>query len=280
MNIIITRSLVSKDDISDWDDKHTKVDVRFIPLPLLHLQRIDSDQVKNSIEKVRQNYYDILIFLSVNAVNFFFEIMQEQRDFGMLFKNLSTMRSVAIGPKTMQALSNYNLTSEFPNNSDNYSSTEVVRFLINLEEINKKNNKRTRVGIPRSAESIKSDNLILLNLDTIILDQPFIYEVKDKRDRDIYKNWKKVIDSVKRDQRNFMVFTSPSAVRIFFNEIVTVIPHLVDKEDSDILNYLNINTVTSIGPKTSSELKKRGINFKESPIHTVRGVLKMIYKSI
>ncbi|HEU5119389.1 MAG TPA: uroporphyrinogen-III synthase, partial [Candidatus Nitrosocosmicus sp.] len=91
INIIITRASISQEDLPSWN-YNEEAQFNYITLPLLAFQRIDSDEVNYSIERIRHNYYDILILMSANAVNIFFEILQEQSDFNTLFKNLSNMK--------------------------------------------------------------------------------------------------------------------------------------------------------------------------------------------
>jgi uroporphyrinogen-III synthase len=282
VNIIITRASILQEDLPDWN-YNEQIKFNFITLPLLSFQRIDSNEIKYAIERIRLNYYDVLVFLSANAVNIFFEILQEQSDFNFLFKNLTNMKFVVIGPKTMKALSNYGIISELVNsNSSNYSSSEVIHFLMKLEEENKyaHNDKFSRILLPRSSESMRSDNYIKLNFDTISLDQVLFYEIKVKAKLSDFERLRKVINSSKDYEKNFMIFTSPSAVRIFFQQVVSEFPQLVGMRDKEILHRLNATVILSIGPKTSFELKKRGIAYEESMNHTVKGVLELIHKFI
>lgn len=281
IHIVITRPTIIPEDIPAWEEK-ISMNVDFIPLPLLSFKRIDSEAVRQSIEKIRLTYYDILIFLSSNAVNIFFEILQEQSDFNSLLNILANKEIIAIGPKTMQSLSKYGIISEFPNSSNNYSISEINYFLSKLNEENKrKNNKESsKILIPRSAESVKSKNLIEKKLDTIILDQVFFYEIERQNNIDNFKRWKKIMNLTKKTEKTYIVFTSPSAVRSFFKDIVLQFPYLSNKTDKVIINYMNVHAVLSIGPKTSNELKIKEIDFVESPVHTLKGVLELIYRSI
>lgn len=282
VNIIITRASISQEDLPNWNHKE-QIKFNYITLPLLSFQRIDSDEVRYSIERIRQNYYDVLVFLSANAVNIFFEILREQSDSNALFKNLANMKFVVIGPKTMKALSNYGIIAELANsNSSNYSSSEVIHFLMKLDEENKygNNDKYSRILLPRSAESMRSDNYIKHNFDTIFLDQVLFYEIKDKTKPSNFEQLRKIINTSKGDEKNFMIFTSASAVRIFFQEVISEFPQLMGMRDKEILHQLSAGVILSIGPKTSIELKKRGIDYEESSNHTINGVLELIHKFI
>lgn len=282
VNIIITRATISQEDLPNWN-QYEQIKFNCITLPLLSFQRIDSDEVKYAVEGIRQNYYDSLIFLSANAVKIFFEILQEQSDFNFLFKNLTKMKFIVIGPKTMKSLSNYGIISELANtNSSNYSSSEVIQYLMKLEKENKnaKNDKFFRILLPRSAESMRSDNYIKLNFDTISLDQVLFYEIKNKTKLGNLEQFRKVVNSSEEYGKNIMIFTSPSAVRIFFKEVMSEFPQLIGMRDKEILNHLNTSAVLSIGPKTSMELKKRGIDYEESSNHTIKGVLELVHKFV
>lgn len=282
VNIIITRASISQEDLPNWNHDG-QIKFNYITLPLLSFQRIDSNEVKCAIERIRQNYYDVIILLSANAVNIFFEILREQRDFKTLFKNLTNMKFVVIGPKTMTALSKYGITSELANNNNsNYSSSKIIHFLMKLEEENKhkKKDKLTKILLPRSAESLKSDNYIKLNFDTIFLDQVLFYKIKDKTKLGNFEQLAKIVNRSKDYEKNFIIFTSPSAVRTFFQDIISELPQVIGMRDKEILYHLNASVILSIGPKTSIELEKRGIEYNESSNHTVKGVFELIRKFI
>jgi uroporphyrinogen-III synthase len=282
VNIIISRASISQEDLPNWNHDE-QIKFNYITLPLLSFQRIDSNEVKCAIERIRQNYYDVIILLSANAVNIFFEILREQRDFKTLFKNLTNMKFVVIGPKTMTALSKYGITSELANNNNsNYSSSKIIHFLMKLEEENKhkKKDKLTKILLPRSAESLKSDNYIKLNFDTIFLDQVLFYKIKDKTKLGNFEQLAKIVNRSKDYEKNFIIFTSPSAVRTFFQDIISELPQLIGMRDKEILHRLNASVILSIGPKTSIELEKRGIEYNESSNHTVKGVFELIRKFI
>jgi uroporphyrinogen-III synthase len=282
VNIIISRASISQEDLPNWNHDE-QIKFNYITLPLLSFQRIDSNEVKCAIERIRQNYYDVIILLSANAVNIFFEILREQSDFKTLFKNLTNMKFVVIGPKTMTALSKYGINSELANNNNsNYSSSKIIHFLMKLEEENKhkKKDKSTKILLPRSAESLKSDNYIKLNFDTIFLDQVLVYKIKDKTKLGNFEQLAKIVNRSKDYEKNFIIFTSPSAVRTFFQDIISELPQLIGMRDKEILHRLNASVILSIGPKTSIELEKRGIEYNESSNHTVKGVFELIRKFI
>ena len=48
------------------------------------------------------------------------------------------------------------------------------------------------------------------------------------------------------------------------------------KNEQELLNFLGIKVIISIGPKTSEELKKRNIVYLESEEHTINGALKYL----
>ena len=50
------------------------------------------------------------------------------------------------------------------------------------------------------------------------------------------------------------------------------------KNEQELLNFLGIKLIISIGPKTSEELKKRNIAYLESAEHTIKGTLNHLLK--
>ncbi len=150
-----------------------------------------------------------------------------------------------------------------------------------------------KILIPRSAESQKSNNLITKKYKNLILEQVFFYETSQYNKIEQSDQWSKFKSLVKQKELEYLIFTSPSTVRAFFKIIVNNIHPGKEKEqpestillstiknEQELLSFLGIKLIISIGPKTSEELKKRNIAYLESAEHTVNGALKYLLKII
>jgi uroporphyrinogen-III synthase len=225
---------------------------------------------------------------------------------------------IAIGPNTKKEIeknnlnvelasdavaANYNYIPILDNYKKDYSINSIIEFLDNLdksnEEMKKENGEEEKIKIliPRSAESQKSNNLITKKYKNLILEQVFFYETIEYNKIEPSNQWSKFKRLVNQKELEYLIFTSPSTVRAFFKIIVNNI-HLVKEEvekeeqaesaiflstiknEQELLNFLGIKLIISIGPKTSEELKKRSIAYLESAEHTVNGALKYLLKII
>jgi uroporphyrinogen-III synthase len=143
--------------------------------------------------------------------------------------------------------------------------------------------RKTRILIPRSSESLKSNNLITEIFDTVLLDQVFFYDTIEFDRVEQSEEWRKFIGIVSKDETKCIIFTSPSTVRSFFSIVYnkTSIPNLSKTKDQQgLVDFFGIKAVISLGPKTSEELKNRGIKYKESPINTIQETIKYAYGAL
>jgi uroporphyrinogen-III synthase len=164
-----------------------------------------------------------------------------------------------------------------------YSSSEIIEFLENLERECKLEYQKEipKILMPRSAESVRSDNYIDTKFKYIILDQVFLYETREKKNVSNSVEWKRLLELANRNEKTFLIFTSPSTVRSFFKIIYLQFSQLSDrKNEREVLQALNVNKVISIGPKTSLELKKNKIDFMESSEYTINGALESLLRLI
>ena len=221
-------------------------------------------------------------------LKYFLIWQKNEHDYERIMDELNKMKLIVIGPKTKKILQNYGFESKLGSsttsiNDKKYSSSEIIEFLENLErEYKTKYQKEIpKILMPRSAESIRSNNYINRKFKYIILDQVFFYETSENKNASNSENWKELLELPNRNKKNFLIFTSPSTVRSFFKIMHTQFSQVSDhKSEREVIQALNVNMVISIGPKTSLELKKNKIDFTESSEYTINGALGLILRLI
>jgi uroporphyrinogen-III synthase len=286
---MITNEGMLMNDIQNGNiDQDHLNNIKLIALPVININKIDSQEVKESFKKISNGFYNYCIFLSSNAVKIFFDMAKNEHDYERIMDELNKMKLIVIGPKTKKILQNYGFESKLGSsttsiNDKKYSSSEIIEFLENLErEYKTKYQKEIpKILMPRSAESIRSNNYINRKFKYIILDQVFFYETSENKNASNSENWKELLELPNRNKRNFLIFTSPSTVRSFFKIMRTQFSQVSDhKSEREVIQALNVNMVISIGPKTSLELKKNKIDFTESSEYTINGALGLILRLI
>jgi len=286
---MITNEGVLMNDIQNGNiDQDHLNNIKLIALPVININKIDSQEVKESFKKISNGFYNYCIFLSSNAVRIFFDMAKNEHNYERIMDELNKMKLIVIGPKTKKILQNYGFESKLGSsttsiNDKKYSSSEIIEFLENLErEYKTKYQKEIpKILMPRSAESIRSNNYINRKFKYIILDQVFFYETSENKNASNSENWKELLELPNRNKKNFLIFTSPSTVRSFFKIMHTQFSQVSDhKSEREVIQALNVNMVISIGPKTSLELKKNKIDFTESSEYTINGALGLILRLI
>ena len=286
---MITNEGVLMNDIQNGNiDQDHLNNIKLIALPVININKIDSQEVKESFKKISNGFYNYCIFLSSNAVKIFFDMAKNEHYYERIMDELNKMKLIVIGPKTKKILQNYGFESKLGSsttsiNDKKYSSSEIIEFLENLErEYKTKYQKEIpKILMPRSAESIRSNNYINRKFKYIILDQVFFYETSENKNASNSENWKELLELPNRNEKNFLIFTSPSTVRSFFKIMHTQFSQVSDhKSEREVIQALNVNMVISIGPKTSLELKKNKIDFTESSEYTINGALGLILRLI
>lgn len=285
---MITNEGVLIDDIQNQNIDQAHLDkIELIALPTISFNKIDSQGVKESFKRLSRGFYNYCIFLSSNAVKIFFEIAKNQHNYERIIEELNKINIIVIGPKTKKILHRYGFDSKLGSSTNimdkKYSSSEIIEFLENLERECKTDNQKEipKILMPRSAESVKSNNYINTKFKYIILDQVFFYETGEYKNVSNSEEWKKLLELPDRVEKTFLIFTSPSTVRSFFKIIYHQFSQLSDrKNEREVLQALNVNKVISIGPKTSLELKKNKIDFIESSEYTINGALESLHSLI
>jgi uroporphyrinogen-III synthase len=287
--IVITNEWVLMNDIQNQNIDQDHLDnIKLISLPIININKIDSQEVKESFKRLSNGFYNYCIFLSSNAVRIFFDMAKNEHNYERIMDELNKTNIIAIGPKTKKILQNYGFESKLGSSTTNindkkYSSSEIIEFLENLErEYKTKYQKEIpKILMPRSAESIKSNNYINTKFEYIILDQVFFYEISENKNVSNSENWKELLQLPNRIEKTFLIFTSPSTVRSFFKIMYTQFSQISNhKSQREVIQALNVNKVISIGPKTSLELKKNKIDYTESSEYTINGALELIIRLI
>ncbi|MDN5845231.1 MAG: uroporphyrinogen-III synthase [Candidatus Nitrosocosmicus sp.] len=290
--IVITNEGVLMDDLPNQniDQAHLNM-IEIIALPTIFFNKIDSQEVRESFKRLSSGFYDYCIFLSSNAVKIFFEIAKNEYNYERIMEELNKINIIVIGPKTKKTLQGYGFEPMLGSSTNiidkiidkKYSSSEIIEFLENLERECKSEYQKEipKILMPRSAESIKSNNYIDTKFKYIILDQVFLYETRENKNVSNSVEWKKLLELPNRDEKTFLIFTSPSTVRSFFKIIYHQFSQLSEsKNEREVLQALKVNKVISIGPKTSLELKKNKIDFMESSEYTINGALESLLRLI
>jgi uroporphyrinogen-III synthase len=320
INIAITKEEIKESDIPQFNNQNKfKEKIKIIPIPTILTVPIYSKEISNSLKKIEKNYYDYYIFASAHSVNIFFKTIKNEKNAENILEKIKKSNEnnnnnfIAIGPKTKKEIEKNNIKAKLAisfasnindddnNNNNNfithkekkiidYSTSSIMQFLDHLDKI--KTNKKINILMPRSAESIKSNNFISKVYENLDLEQVFFYKtIEFNRIRES-EEWIKFKELVFNKKLPCLIFTSPSTVRSFFNIILNdfytrdeieqnkyqiQISSNVKKEQ-ELLNVLGFKLIISIGPKTSEELKKRNIKYKESEEHTIKGTLNHLLK--
>jgi uroporphyrinogen-III synthase len=286
--IVITNEGVLTDDIKNQNIDQANLDrMELIALPTISFNKIDSQEVRESFKKLSNGFYNYCIFLSSNAVKIFFEIAKNQHHYERIIEELNKINMIVIGPKTKKTLQGYGFKSKLGSSTNvinkKYSSSDIIEFLENLDRECKTEYQKEipKILMPRSADSVKSNNHIDTKFEYIILDQVFFYETRENKNVSNSEEWNKLLEFPDRVEKIFLIFTSPSTVRSFFKIIYHQFSQLsFRKNEREVLQALNVNKVVSIGPKTSLELKKNKIDFIESSEYTINGALESLLRLI
>ncbi|MDD5569900.1 MAG: uroporphyrinogen-III synthase, partial [Bacteroidales bacterium] len=184
-----------------------------------------NEEIKNILKKI--NSFNWFLFTSKNGVKYFLELLIKQNIKNDFLKN----KTAVIGKTTANELINNGVKPYFVSSGN--TSKDFLRQL--------------------SAKIIKKDNKILLPLGNLA-DNTFekeLSEFTDVKRIDVYKTRepKKVsagiIETIKKDKYDIIVFTSPSGFRNYLK---------VMKENKCKSNF----RIASIGKTTEKEILKNG----------------------
>lgn len=212
----------------------------------------------NEIFKLSFNNNDYFIFLSINAVNIFIDFAKKSSNFTNIVDILNNkVNVVAIGVSTRDILEKNGIrVSYIPKIS---SSEGIVEIFQRIGE------KQSKIIIPRSS---LGDDYLKKKLSKLGYQvyEFYLYQVQTAK---INNEWIEFLTLLRYNNIDFLIFTSPSNVRSFFEIIEKISPAL-------IRNLSNIGLIVSIGPKTSKELKRHDLYFVEAEIHSLQGIANLI----
>jgi len=212
----------------------------------------------NDILKLSFGNNDYFIFLSINAVKIFIDFAKKSTRFtDILYILNNRVKVVAIGVSTSDILEkNGIVVSYIPKISSSEGIVEIFQRIAK---------KQSKIIIPRSslADEYLKDTLSKLGYHVY---EFYLYQV---RIAEIDDQWIEFLSLLRCDNIDFLIFTSPSNVRSFFEILEKISPDLIS-------NVSNIGLVISIGPKTSKELKRYNLYFTEAKIHSLQGIANLI----
>ncbi|MBA3749520.1 MAG: uroporphyrinogen-III synthase [Nitrosopumilus sp.] len=298
INVAITKEEIEEDDIPQQIISKINKKINIITLPTIITIPIYSKDIANSIKKIENGFYDYYIFLSARSVDIFFKTIKNEKNSSNILQEILKINKkngtfIAIGPKTKKALEKNNLkaniaiTDTVNTNIDikvEFSLHSIMKFLDNLDKNNEK--EKIKILMPRSAESQKSNNFIKKTYENLVLEQIFFYKTIEFNKIEESNEWNKFKSLVYQKELKYLIFTSPSAVRAFFKIVVNSI--YVEKQvllstiknEQELVHFLGIKLIISLGPRTSEELKKRDIMYLESTEYTVKGALKYLIRNL
>lgn len=249
--IAITRS---ETDASEFLHLVTAEGGRAIPLKAIEIVPQGSDAVRQLADQLRLKRHDYCAFLSAQTVRILFGT-PDSREVREL---VSQMAVIAVGPKTKAALQEAGVKVDLVPNE--YSSSGIVKMLAGMNPSGKK------IIIPRSAAA-NDDAGEALRSFGMIVDEVVLYHVKTL---EVSQEWKDFGELLLDGRVDAVVFTSASNVNAFFEILARVAPQASE--------FHRLTRILSIGPLTTSELKKRDIQSYEAQVHTIRGVFELATK--
>ncbi len=312
INIAITKEEIDGDDIPQQNTIYCNEKINIIALPTIVTIPLCSKNISATMKKIESGFYDCYVFLSAHSVNIFFNAIEKEKNSSNILQEITkenkenNNRFIAIGPKTKKAIEKRGLKSSLAsaaataaNHNTNsiksgYSLSSIIKFLDDLDKGNEEGKtEKTKILMPRSTESQKSNNMVTKTYSNLILDQVFFYETVEFDKVEESPEWDRFYGLVHQKKLKFVIFTSPSTVRAFFKIIKNNTNHHEKQQlplfppppptvqnDQHLMDCLGFKLIISIGPKTSEELKKREIVYVESEEHTVKGGINHLLENI
>lgn len=224
--------------------------IEIIPKPHLEIERIVSHIIRDN--------YDTCLFLSGNAVEIIIRNAISTGNRLALTSKLRSIRTICIGPRTKEKLSNYGIDSAIM--PEKYNSHGLVTYL------SRDNSRPTSIVVPRSQLGDSTIARSLSKLGTHV-DQFYLYDIKANSVVD--EEWAWFFDLLRGRKIDAIGFTSASSARAFFQ----ILQRELGWEE---LSYVRqMKGLVSIGHMTTSELKKHAPGpFIEAVEHTLQGILE------
>ena len=245
--IVVTRS---RTQISEVASRLRNLGADVLECPMIRiLPPQNSQPMQDAIARLEQ--YDWLILTSANGANSFFQQMYSA---GYDARKLANVKVCVIGPATAEALEKNGIRADLI--PPRFVAEAIVEALENNVELAGK-----RILLAR-ADIARSDLARLLNQKGASIDQVDAYcTVEDSGATE------EIVDSLEKDQIDWITFASSSTVRNFFGQV-----------DKRFLAGKKVQ-LASIGPVTSSTIKELGMEVDiEAEEYTFDGLIKAICK--
>ncbi len=241
-NVMVTRS---RSQNSSLVNKLNELGASPIEVPTIEIKKIEENlELEKAITNIKD--YTYLIFSSQNAVEIFFEKLNE---INLDTRVLGNLKICAIGCQTSSEIKKYGII------------TDIIpkRFIAEslFEELEKVLTKNDKVLIPRAKNS--RDLLINKIGEICDIDEVITYEsTLDKSNKDL------IIENI--DDVDYITFTSSSIV----NNFVSIV------ED---INKIKDKKIISIGPVTSNTIRENNLEvYLESKNATIDSMIETIIK--
>ncbi len=253
--IAITRS---KEDSQEFTQLIYDAKARPISLPTIELVSKGEKIVDEFLDSIKNDDPDFSVFMSSKAVKLLFDTAKKISKYEKLQLGIANTVVVAVGPKTKAALEEEGIrVAHVPSR---FSSVGVGEVFTRLNAEGKK------VIIPRSGASTPFLALLLEKIG-LQVKEIYLYDVCSFHDTTLWNEFRELFANSKIDG---IIFTSASSVRAFFDIMNS------DYSQIDLKKNLEKIRVVAIGPFTSDELKKFGIQPIVSSTHTVHGAVETI----
>ncbi len=235
--IISTRPISREDNIKDYlSDKGANV----IDFPMIEISSaIINDNIKNALINIKS--FQWIVFTSKNGVDFFFRTLKKLK---ISAYNVNSIKIAAIGEKTAQEVKSNGMTSYFISSGN--TSEEMVKELANKQI---KKGDKVLLVLGELAKSTLETGLSKI-ADLTRID---IYKTLDTRNHS-----KDIIERIKKDNYDMIIFTSPSGVNNFLkliNKDSLKIACIGQTTEKEILRYNQKPLLVSTKPD--------GLNFAQ-----------------
>ena len=221
-----------------------------VALPTIQVVPAGPKAANDFLDKLKRKF-DYCAFMSAQAVDVLFSHALRNETVGALNK----LQVIAVGPKTKARLEEYGVkVSLVP---DRFSSAGLAELLAGRRPEGR------GIIIPRSAAANDFAKKALVKLGMKV-EEVLLYTIRTSPPAE---EWQAFVPLLKRRKVDGVIFTSASSVRAFF-EILGKISQNNERLD-------RLTKVISIGPFTSRELEKQGIEYLEAEEHTVKGTFEL-----
>lgn len=227
------------------------------PLPLPTIELHAREKIAGEfLTSVKEYDPDYTVFMSSRAVSLLFESAEAAHVLAELSMAIANTSVVAVGPVTRAALEKRDIrTAHMP---DTYSSVGVGELFSKLGG--------GRVLIPRSGASTPFLKELLEKIGASVKEL-VLYDVRACQDSPEWASFRAMLP---RGGIDGVIFTSASSVRAFF-EIMGRTGGRPQIERA---------RVVSIGPFTSAELEKFGVEHSVAQTHTVPGAFDAMRRAL